>query len=121
MKFLSNLFGYAVSPLKAATAYFMAPESGYGQFVNSVSHFAKTAWNRSKTAVFGVSAMGFTAMANATSVLATADKTAITGGFQNFQDTVLDILSVSWAPFLAIVAVLAAPAIVKKMISLAKG
>lgn len=54
--------------------------------------------------------------AMATSVLAAADKTAITAGYTDYKDTVLDILAASWAPFLGIIAILAAPRIIKKLI-----
>lgn len=67
-----------------------------------------------------VTGLAASVAASAASVLTAADKTAITTGYTGFQDTVVDIIGVSWAPFMTIMAVLAAPFIVKKIISLAK-
>lgn len=71
-------------------------------------------------AVTGLGGLVVTMHASAASVLTAADKTAITDGFTGLTDTVKDIVSVSWAPMLIIVAVLAAPSIVKKIVAIAK-
>lgn len=83
------------------------------KFINQARKYGAAVTGSVGLAVFSIEA-------SAASVLTAADKTAITDGFTGLTDTVKDIVSVSWAPMLIIVAVLAAPSIVKKIVSIAK-
>lgn len=67
---------------------------------------------RSAVAVAGVVVM---AHANATSVLDTGAKTAITTGFTDMKDTALDVVSTSWPFLLGIMAIMFGPKIVKRL------
>lgn len=59
--------------------------------------------------------------ASAASLLSADTVTAIGTGFTNLQDTVLEIIETAFPFMLGIVAVLAAPKLVKSMVSLATG
>lgn len=58
--------------------------------------------------------------ASAASLIDTGMTTALTSGFTDLQDTIKGIITVAWPYIIGIAAVLAAPSVVKKMISLAK-
>lgn len=75
-------------------------------------------FNVIKTAFVGAVGLLVSGAASAASVLTAADKTAITGGFTNLNDTVLDIVGTSWGPGLSMLAILMAPVIVHKVIKL---
>jgi peptidoglycan/LPS O-acetylase OafA/YrhL len=64
--------------------------------------------------------MGFIETASAASLLDTGMTTAVTSGFTDLQDTIKGIITVAWPFIIGIAALLAAPSVVKKMISLAK-
>lgn len=65
-------------------------------------------------------ALGFVETASAASLLDTGMTTAVTSGFTDLQDTIKGIITVAWPFIIGIAALLAAPSVVKKMISLAK-
>lgn len=58
--------------------------------------------------------------ASAASLIDAGMTTALTTGFTDLQDTIKGIITVAWPFIIGIAAVLAAPSVVKKMISLAK-
>lgn len=68
-----------------------------------------------KKTMAAFAALGGVAAANAASVLDTASKTAIQGGYQNMQDTALDVVTTSWPYLLGVLAVMFAPKIVKRI------
>ena len=59
--------------------------------------------------------------ASAASLLTTDMGTAISTGFTDFKDTVIAVLTQAFPFIMGIIGVLAAPSLVKKMISLARG
>ncbi len=65
-----------------------------------------------------VALMGFTAAAQsqAASVIDATTKTAITTGFGDMKDTMLDLLSVGWPYLIAGTVILASPGIVKSLL-----
>lgn len=65
-------------------------------------------------------ALGFVESAMAASLLDTGMTTALSSGFTDLQDTIKGILVVAWPFIIGIAAILAAPSVVKKLISLAK-
>lgn len=54
----------------------------------------------------------------AATVIDAATKTAITSGFTDVKDTVLDLISVLWAPLLAVLAIKMAPRLVSKFMGM---
>jgi hypothetical protein len=66
--------------------------------------------------VVGVLAIGD---ASAASLLTAADTTAITSGWTDMKDTVIALISSSWAPMLGISAIVIGPKIVKSMFKMA--
>lgn len=67
-------------------------------------------------AAFGLT---FAEASMAASVLDTTMTTAINTGFTDLKDTVKDVLTISWPFMLGIIALLASPKLVKKMVSAA--
>lgn len=63
-----------------------------------------------------VSALVLSGSVHAASVLDTATKTAVTAGFTDMKDTVLDLLSVAWPYIIAGSVILATPSIVKSLL-----
>lgn len=59
---------------------------------------------------------GAIAQAQAASVIDTATKTAITSGFGDMKDTMLDLLSVGWPYLIAGSVIMASPTIVKSLL-----
>jgi hypothetical protein len=53
--------------------------------------------------------------ASATSALDAATNTAIAAGFVDMKDTALDVMKSTWTPFLAMLAIMLAPKIIKRM------
>jgi peptidoglycan/LPS O-acetylase OafA/YrhL len=76
--------------------------------------------NTSKVLLGLVMSIGLVATASAASLLDTGMTTAVTSGFTDLQDTIKGIITVAWPFIIGIAALLAAPSVVKKMISLAK-
>lgn len=66
--------------------------------------------------VASASALALSASVQAASVLDTATKTAVTAGFTDMKDTVLDLLSVAWPYIIAGSVILATPSIVKSLL-----
>lgn len=66
--------------------------------------------------VASASALVLSASVQAASVLDTATKTAVTAGFTDMKDTVLDLLSVAWPYIIAGSVILATPSIVKSLL-----
>ena len=60
------------------------------------------------------------ANASAASLLDATMTTAVTDGFTNLQDTIKAIIAVAWPYIIGIAALLAAPSVVKRLISVAK-
>jgi peptidoglycan/LPS O-acetylase OafA/YrhL len=76
--------------------------------------------NTSKVLLGLVMSIGLVATVSAASLLDTGMTTAVTSGFTDLQDTIKGIITVAWPFIIGIAALLAAPSVVKKMISLAK-
>jgi len=75
---------------------------------------------RNAQKVAAVTVTGMTAIqANAASVIDTATKTAITSGFTDLKDTLLDVLGVAYPYVIGGAVILASPRIVKGLIKLA--
>lgn len=64
----------------------------------------------------GVSALVLAGSVQAASVLDTATKTAVTSGFTDMKDTLLDVLGVAWPFVIAGSVLLATPSIVKSLL-----
>lgn len=63
-----------------------------------------------------VSALVMSASVQAASVLDAATKTAVTSGFTDMKDTLLDVLTVAWPYIIAGSVLLATPSIVKSLL-----
>jgi len=76
---------------------------------------------RSRCAMIGAGVVGLFAAGtgSATSVLTAGMTTALGDGFTDLQDTVADVISVAWPYVLAILALYAAPGVVKKLWNMA--
>lgn len=72
-------------------------------------------------AVVAVSSVVLVGEASAASLLTVADTAAITSGWTDLKDTVISLISSSWAPMLGVAAVMMGPSIVKGMFRTATG
>lgn len=73
-----------------------------------------------KQVVVAVAAVLVAGSASAASLLDAGMTTALSTGFTDLQDTIKGILVVAWPFIIGIAALLAAPSVVKKLISLAR-
>jgi hypothetical protein len=76
---------------------------------------------RFKTWLFAFFAAVCAVPAFATSVLDTATTTAITGGFTDLQDTILDLLTIVWPFLIGVAVIMMTPRIVTKLIHMVGG
>jgi len=67
-----------------------------------------------------LSMLGLVETASAANLIDAGMTTALGTGFTDLQDTIKGIITVVWPFIIGIAAILAAPSVVKKMISLAK-
>jgi hypothetical protein len=65
--------------------------------------------------------VGLMDVASAASLIDTAGSTAIDSGFTDIQDTVKDVLSITWKYFLGIIGLMCAPGLVSRMVHSATG
>jgi hypothetical protein len=80
---------------------------------NAVKELARR--NAQKMVAAGFGLVGV-AQVHAASVIDTATKTAITAGFTDLKDTVLDVLAVAFPYMIGVSVIIMSPAIVKRFI-----